>query len=145
MGSWGSGSFQNDPALDFVADLNESANGAPLRDELQRTIDHGGTKQPSRFGKLIGRRSDRLTIGGCQRAIAAAEIVAGLRGRPPTKLPQSATAWIAAHPDSFSEDLVAIAQAAIAIIKTDSELRDEYDPAEWQDKMEDLEMRLGNR
>ena len=45
MGSWGPGSFQNDPALDFLGDLNESADGAPLRDELQRIIAKADQKE----------------------------------------------------------------------------------------------------
>jgi hypothetical protein len=145
MGSWGSGSFENDPALDFVGDLKESADCAPLRDALQRMTDHGGTKRPSRFGRFMGRHADRLSIHDCQTAIAAAEIVAGLRGHPPAKLTESAVGWIVAHRALLSEELVAVAKAAIAVIKTDSELRDEYDPAEWQGKMEDLEQRLENQ
>ena len=144
MGSWGPGSFENDPALDFVGDLTESADGAPLRDALQRITAHDGTRQPSWFGRFMGRRADRLTIHHCQTAIAAAEMVAALRGRPPAKLPDKAADWIAAHRASSSDDLVAVAKAAIAAIKTDSELRDEYDPAEWRDKMADLERRLEN-
>lgn len=145
MGSWGDGSFQNDPALDFVDDLNEGVAGVTLRGELQRVIDHGGTKQPTRFGKFLGRLPDRLTISDCQRAIAAVEIVSALCGRPPAKLSIGATAWIAAHRDSPAEELVPVAQAALALIKSDSQLRDEYDPEEWQDKIEELELRLGNR
>jgi Domain of unknown function (DUF4259) len=145
MGSWGSGNFQNDPALDFFADLNESADGTPLRNELKGIIDHGGTKEPSRFGRLMGRHPDRLSIHDCQRAIAAAEIVAGLCGRPTGKPPESVASWISAHRASFSEELVHFARAAIALIKVDSELRDEYDPAEWHEKMDDLELRLGTK
>lgn len=130
MGAWGAGSFDNDDALDWCAELE--AEGLPAA---------GGAL---RAAKELA--DDYLEAPESSMALAAAEVVAALRGRPAADLPEHVAAWVAAHPDDPGDDLVRLAREAVDAVAAGSELAElwgEVDDAEWRAAVADLRSRLG--
>lgn len=82
MGAWGLESFENDDALDWLADLEQADDEQFLVETLTAAIEEAGY----------------LEIGGASNAIAAAEVVAALAGHPAPSLPEAAAAWVTTHP-----------------------------------------------
>jgi Domain of unknown function (DUF4259) len=151
MGAWGAGSFDNDWALDWLGGLREGGDAALVSRILDEVVQHGGTKRlrPSFIERwfLLGRRhrTDWLKADVSSNAVAAAEIVAAWKGNPSTDLPDDAVEWVRQHASSFRPDLVSLAQQALGIVKTNSELQElweEGDATEWKKAVEDLESRL---
>lgn len=130
MGAWGAGSFDNDDAMDWIAELE--AEGLPAA---------GGALQD-----VLDLADDYLEAPTCSNGLAAAEIVAALRGNPATDLPDEVSAWLAAHPGAPGDDLVVSARQAVDAIAADSELAELWDesadPAEWRSAVSDLQSRL---
>ncbi len=79
MGVWGAKSFENDDALDWVADLDEANDIEPVTKALNY---------------IVNGDSDYLEIPECSVAVAAAEIVAALRGFPVSDPPDEVQDWI---------------------------------------------------
>jgi Domain of unknown function (DUF4259) len=136
MGAWGAGSFDNDDAVDWVGDLGRSADGRLIR----AALDAVGRLDPA----------DYLEAPDASVAVAAAEVVAALRGRPAADLPQEVTTWVQAHGRSgVADDLRAAARAAVARVEASSELRDLWDEtddagAAWRQQLGDLLARLAD-
>jgi hypothetical protein len=132
MGAWGSGSFENDDAMDWVGDLKPAAGEAPLRIALRAVA----TAEPDAYIEALD----------CSVALAAAEAVAAAKGRPAATLPDEVTAWAAAKP-AISDDTVGLARAAIRRITEASELKElweESDSADaWHTSVSDLSRRIG--
>jgi len=130
MGAWGYGIFDNDTALDWVGAL-EPTKGT---DFLHKTLD----AVPDKVG---GPDADV-----CSNGLAAAEVVAALKGAPSESLAEEASAWVKANSEAPTPELIAKAQRACRLIKTDSELRDLWDEVEelatWLAAVEDIERRL---
>lgn len=130
MGAWGSDSFSNDDALDWVAELE--AEGLPAAGAAFATV-----------GELA---ADYLEAPLCSAALAAAEVVAALRGQPAPGLPEDVGAWVASHPSEPSGDLVAAARRAVDAIAARSELRELWDESpeaeSWHAAVADLRARL---
>jgi hypothetical protein len=110
---------------------------------------HGGTKHhpASLLEKFLGRRSrtDWLTADVASKALAAAQLVAAWNSHPSPNLPEGILALLRQHQSSFRMDFVTLAQQAVAIVKTNSELKelwDETDATEWNKVIADLESRL---
>src|SRR6185312_4470196 len=114
MGTWGTDSFQNDWALDWLGDLRECRDASLVRTALSQVVEHGGTKHspPSILERLRGRSHHTawLTASVAAKSLAAAEIVAAWRGHPSSNLPDSVIAWVQQYSSSFHPDLVALAQ-----------------------------------
>jgi hypothetical protein len=131
MGAWDIGPFDNDDASDWLYDLEKSADGSLISSTLQVVADIG---------------DDYLEAPDCANALAAAEIVAALRGRPIDEFPEEAEAWVDAHRGVEVSSLVAIALAVIQRIRTNSELKelwdDSDDAAKWYATLDDLASRL---
>ena len=151
MGAWGSGTFQNDSALDWLGDLRESSGSSLIRKALNRVIDHQGATHspPSFLRRLLGRSrsADGLTADAASEALAAAEIVTAWLGRPPAELPDGIMEWLETHSSSLQPELVALATKAVNIVRTNSELKDlweEGDASEWYEAVLDLNRRLQN-
>jgi Domain of unknown function (DUF4259) len=131
VGAWGYGPFENDDALDWVAELGACDDaGFPAR--ALRDLD-------LRAG--LGRRE------GCA-GIAAAEAVAASRGRPFKPLPEQVQEWLAAtgaRADTRTGDLALRVIDAIGS-GDDSELRllwdEEPDGGAWHEAVDDLRQRL---
>jgi len=150
MGAWGTDSFQNDWALDWLASFRESGDVAFVHGTLDCVVKHGGTKTypASIILKLLGRsrRTDWLKARVAAQALAAAEVVTAWLGHPSPNLPGDLSVWLQEHTPSSQTDLVLLAQKAVSIVKTNSELKDlweEGDAQEWKNMVEDLEQRLG--
>jgi hypothetical protein len=129
VGAWGTGVFEDDGAMDWIAVLASSATIIPLVESL-RAAD----------------AEDHLPASACSAALAAAEVIAALSGRPGADLPRPAADWVRAHPLQVNEPLLQLALAAVHRIETASELRDLWDEsdeyAEWQSRIKDLVSRL---
>lgn len=106
MGAWGEKAFQNDSALDWLAEL-EKSGVAGLRVMLTRIAD---TDEP-------------IDVDDGSAAIAAAEIVAAALGGGTDRLPPEASLWLTRNPGALHQDDGALARdAAERVLAEDSEL-----------------------
>ncbi|HEY8407001.1 MAG TPA: DUF4259 domain-containing protein [Gaiellaceae bacterium] len=127
MGAWGARSFENDDALDWVWELEDSSDDSVVRAAFAAVHGDGDVEAPE---------------AAC--ACAAAEVVAASAGRPATWLPNEVTAWVAAH-GAAVVGLRGEARAAVQRIAAGSELQQlwaEAGAAEWDAGIADLLGRL---
>src|ERR1700739_1944312 len=109
MGAWAEGSFDNDDAGDWMGDLGKAEDISVLEEAFSAVNDLG--------------TDDYLEAPECSVAIAAAEVVAAMRKRPATKLPEEVTEYVA-RIGPPPPALVAAALAALERIRTKSELKE---------------------
>jgi hypothetical protein len=132
MGAWGFGNFQNDAALEWVADLVElpSAGEAFVRKTLRTASSNAG----------------ELGANACCAALAAGEVVAIALGRPPKYVPEQLAGWMKENPGLFDRSDADLASAAAAAIEAGSELQELFDEGEpddaWHAVVQDLLARL---
>ncbi len=130
MGAWGIGSFENDDACDWTDDWRET--GLPLVVSTLRRINSAG--------------DGYLEAPVCSEALAAAEVVATLLGRPPADLPTEIQQWAQAQSTAPGTDLVSAAVGAMERIRSRSELRELWEESgegpEWFAALESLLRRL---
>jgi uncharacterized protein DUF4259 len=131
MGTWGSEAFENDHAMDWAYDLEQTSDLSLIKDALER----------------VTRRADEYPdASDCDLAVAAAEIVAALNNNPSQNLPEKVADWISQNPLKVDGKLIALAHRAVARVKTDSELKELWDETgdadEWYQSIDDLEARL---
>ncbi len=130
MGAWGPGTFENDDAMDWLAEFVASDDGAGvLYWAFEAVTDAPGY----------------LEAPEASAALAAAEIVAALHGHPSAELPEDAAAWVRDHQGAVSREAPPIARSAVELVRRFSELRelwDEADPAPWYARVNDLHARL---
>jgi Domain of unknown function (DUF4259) len=127
MGAWGARSFENDDALDWVWELQESSDDSVVRSALAAVPEDGEAEAPE---------------AAC--ACAAAEVVAAASGAPAGWLPEEVTAWVAAHGRAVA-GLRAEAHTAVQRVAARSELQQlwvEAGDAEWDRAVADLLGRL---
>lgn len=130
MGAWDAGNFDNDDAMDWLAEL-EAEGLAAVDGALQ---------------SVLAGANDYLEAPTCCAGLAAAEVVAALRGKPVGRPPEALTAWVVRHAARPSAELTASARAAVEAILARSELRelwqesDEFE--EWTSAVGDLARRL---
>lgn len=136
MGAWGAGSFENDSALDWLDSFcdDSGAGIAPIVEAL------------TAIAELTS--ADYLEVDEASDAIAAAELIAALQGRPPLHLPDCATAWLNAQHVIIDPGLIVLALGVVDRVKANSELQDLWSESggpdsEWHAVIADLEMRLG--
>lgn len=131
MGTWGSGSFDNDAATDWVTDLEDADDLTIAVDALERV----------RTGEYVG--ADDAAV-----AIAAAEVVAAAGGRPGPDLPPNVAAWIERSGLTLDPEHAEAASAAIERIRgDDSELADRWEELRdggWHSRLDELAERLGS-
>ena len=82
MGAWGTGSFENDDAMDWVADLEGSDDLAIVVETLSRVADAG---------------DDYVETPEGAAAVAAAEVVAALLGASGPTVTDEVREWVNAH------------------------------------------------
>lgn len=132
MGTWGSDSFENDEALDWVGDFCD----APAKELVLNAL--------SRVAEMDF--FDCLEASVCNVGIAAAEVVAALKGAPNPNFPDEAMACLSRRTIVADSSLVHIALKAVERIKIDSELKEVWDesenPDEWYSAVGNLEVRL---
>jgi hypothetical protein len=130
MGTWGFGAFENDTAADWAYALEEASDLAPLE---------------AAFDAVEGGRY--LDADLAAEAVAAAEVLAALRGRAAAQLPEEVSAWVAEHPQVVPDVLLADARRAVEKVAEDSELKDLWEESDefaaWRRAVDDLRARLG--
>ncbi|MES0810109.1 DUF4259 domain-containing protein [Roseibium sp. SCPC15] len=122
MGVWASGSFGNDTALDFVADVTSFA---AVLDTLRK----------------LEQDKSALDAEDASIALAACDMLAAAIGRPPADLPDMPSF----ENEQVSEDLLKTAKTIVKRVRTKSELAElwsEEDDAEWQLELDGLLLRL---
>jgi hypothetical protein len=132
MGAWGSGSFENDDASDWIADFCDDPDEDSITDALSTVAEMGA--------------DDYLEAPDCSVGLAAAEVVAALKGAPSADMPDEAKDCVSKLKIKAEPDMVSLASRAVERIKTNSELKELWDesehPAEWYAAVANLEARL---
>jgi len=130
MGAWGSGSFENDDAADWLAEL--------------------GTMASDDLSKIFSQAADDLTYFEAPAAsvvVAAAEVVAALNGSPAKAVPPEIVKWTMNRPVPTPE-LKALALRALDRVRKNSELKDLWLEADglndWTAAIQDLQTRVGS-
>ena len=130
MGAWGLESFENDDAMDWVAELQ--------REGLLAT---GGALQA-----VVELADDYLEAPVCSEGLAAAEVIAALHGRPASSLPDEVLEWVRRYPGDPGPELTRDARIAVDAILRKSELRELWEESDefagWQRSVADLQSRL---
>ena len=132
-GAWDIGPFENDDALDWVWELTDSSDVSPLN----RAFDD------------VLRSSRYVEAPSASTAIAAAEVLAALKGKARDGLPDEVTQWVEGRKLPADNRITEKAVNAIRLVMDDevSELAqlwaDEPELAEdWRASLEDLLERL---
>jgi hypothetical protein len=116
MGCWGTGTFQNDHAADWVWTLEECTDLGPVAQVLR-----------------AGSRDEYLEAPEASGVLAAAEVIAALLGHPASDLPVDVARWVAEH---RGLDARPYREAALdrvrAVLGKNSELREL-----WENNTED--------
>ena len=128
MGAWGHGTFHNDDAADWLYELEEG--GLDVVEAALQAVTFGG--EPA--------------APDCCTALAAAEVVAAMHGKPAGGLPDELSAWLRERRAPPSAALLARARKAVTMVLAESELRELWlesgQFAAWQSVVQDLETRL---
>ena len=72
MGAWGTRNFENDGSQDWIFDLMDNRDGGLVSDTMARIINN----------------HEALELSDCEEALAAAELVAALVGKPSEDFPE---------------------------------------------------------
>jgi hypothetical protein len=129
MPGWGTGSFENEDAQKFLAQLNTLSV-----DDVSHILAEAGEQ-------------DYVQAPESSVAVAAAEIVASAKGAPPQALPPQIVEWMGKIEGAPSAKMVEVARTAVNKVRLSSELKDLWLEAEglneWSAALRDLEKRLG--
>lgn len=129
MGTWGHDAFSNDDALDWLGELLDAGNLGPVEEALT----------------TAASAETYLDAPDCTQALAAAEVVAALRGKPGGGLPKKLVPWLEGRPRP-ADALLDTARRAVAKVMQDSELKDLWvesgHPQAWEEGVRDLQARL---
>jgi hypothetical protein len=128
MPGWGTGSFENEEAQNFLGQLN-SLGVDDLSPILARAADQDYVDAPE-----------------SSVVIVIAEIVAAACGNPPEAMPSQIAEWMAKIEGSPSSKMSELARRAVEKVRINSELKDLWLEAEglneWSASLRDLEKRL---
>lgn len=130
MGSWGTGSFENDDAKDWLATLS-----AVTPDDLMQIL------------VRAAEDPEYLEAPAASVAVAAAEVVAAWSGSPASTVPREIVEWTKKDPQPPSPDLKAAAVRALERVRRNSEVKDLWMEADglndWILAIRELQARLG--
>lgn len=136
MGTWGTGTFDNDTACDWAYGLDAVDDLSLIEDAIEAVMVTG---------------SDYLDSDIAVEALAACEVLARLRGQRGKNESDSEAvdSWVLAHPIAPPTDLVKKAVAAIDRVLTEpSELLELWGESEdkeiWRGAVADLRRRVAN-
>ncbi|MBV1775341.1 DUF4259 domain-containing protein [Burkholderiaceae bacterium DAT-1] len=119
MGTWGHSAFENDAASDWLADLYDAGNIAPVEKAIRAAL----PEKPSLLKKLLGAKANTyLDADVASVALVAAEVLAALRGNPHASIPQELADFLQTHESSVSDELYSLAIGVVSRIGIDSEL-----------------------
>jgi hypothetical protein len=128
VGAWGTGSFENDDAVGWVAGLD-----AITPEELMR---------------ILARAADDpeyLEAPAARVAVAAGEVVAALNGSVAGSAPAKVGEWAGRH--AGTPELKAVAARALERVRRNSEVKDLWMEAdglnEWVAVIKELQGRVG--
>ena len=130
-GAWGTGSFENDDALDWVADCTDAKDIAPVARALSAVM-----------------KSEYIEAPDGSAAVAAAEVIAAALGKPSPNLPSELRTWTQKHLSDKLAQLAPLAKKALVRIQ-DSEISElkqlwsEGDSKKWAAAIAELSSRLG--
>ena len=135
MGAWDSGSFDNDTACDWAYGLESASDLAYIE---------------AAFDEVLAAGDEYLEADAGQCAVAAAEVVAKLRGRSSevSAYTESVDKWVAAHKHlTLTPAFLAKADAALARLAREPsellELWSEGDDGEgWAEQVAELRGRI---
>lgn len=132
MGAWGAGAFENDDALDWLDELEGADDFAPILGAIDT---------------VIALKGEAAEAPEAAMALAAAEVVAALAGRPHPDLPEEIAEWVAGQ-SGPNPKLIERARLAAVAVRDNSELRDLWSEPdagfdEWKEGIEELIRRLG--
>jgi hypothetical protein len=129
VGAWGTGSFENDDAADWVASL--------------------GTITPNDLTKVLVQAADDpayLEGPAASAAVVAGEVVAALSGAPAAGAPAAIVDWVKKYSQALTPELRAVAMRALDRVRRNSELKDLWLEADglndWIAAMEELQGRI---
>jgi Domain of unknown function (DUF4259) len=129
MGAWGHSAFENDDALDWMAELEVAEDPSVLM---------------AAFEAVLGTDEDYIEIPEASITISAAEVVAALLGQTDPTLPQEVQAWVAGQ-ENVDVSVVEKARSAVNRVLEDSELKDVWEDSgsdDWKMGVEALLRRL---
>ncbi|MBL9202833.1 MAG: DUF4259 domain-containing protein [Opitutaceae bacterium] len=133
MGAWSELPFGNDTACDWAYGLEDSEDLSYIEETLQTVLDAG---------------DDYLEAPAGDEAIAAAEVVAWLHGKPSPRdaYSEDVSTWVEAHPIKPTAALIKKAIAALDRIKREpSELLSLWEGNEkWAVSVAELRARLAS-
>jgi len=132
-GAWDTGSFDNDDALDWVWLATEGDDLSPVSEAFEGVLSAPGYVQAP----------------DASIAIAAAEVVAALKGEPSAQLPEELSTWIESQDLELDPALIDKAKKAIALIEDGkkSELAQLWSESgdladQWRAQLAELSQRL---
>ena len=132
MGAWGSDSFENDDAADWLGDFCDAPDELSISNALSTVAEMNAAQY--------------LEAYECSVGIAAAEVVSALKAAPNANLSDEAKDCISNLEIKSPPRMVSLALKALERIKTNSELKELWDesenPAEWYEAVTNLEQRL---
>ncbi len=130
MGTWGTGIFDNDDAMDWVEQMLQLKDISTLREAIRSIVD----------------ASHYLEASESCIALAAAEIIAAIKNKDYSLLPEAAQPLARNNDFIVDAQLIELALKAIQAISSDSELRDLWSESEflgeWSNVIIGLEQRL---
>lgn len=130
MSIWGPGSFENDDALDWIAELADSDDDNPIIDALNTVIDQA---------------DESPEAPDCAVAIAALEVVAAWMGEPSDDCPEEVEAWVEGRP-APPATMISQARYVAEAISEKSDLKELWKNSDdfelWQTSVNDLLGRL---
>lgn len=138
MGAWGAGNFDNDDAIDWADTLVSAGRDSSVVEAALRAVANVPVDQ-------------YVEAPESSCALAAAEVVAGSNGHPPSSgFPDEAEGlddWVNTYGSLLEgPQLLDLALRAVERVTADSELRELWDEAgadEWDAAVADLRLRLG--
>lgn len=136
MGAWGFGSFENDTALDWVGDF---ADGPSLRLLIDAFRPHADD--------LADIPEDEVwDEDACPTAVAAAEVVAAMRGHAHPDFPEELVKWVQQNRAAADARLVKQAINAVTSARQSELFRscffDDDGIKAWETEVDDLLRRL---
>ncbi|QDA61946.1 DUF4259 domain-containing protein [Hymenobacter jejuensis] len=130
MATWGYHNFDNDAAADFAEDFRDNPNEAVLLEALA----------------AVAEEEEHIDADAASEALAAAEIIAAVMGKPAQDLPVDLIPVIVKMDTDESEDLLELARGAVKAILKESALQEHWagsdNAADWQHLQRDLLERL---
>jgi len=131
VGAWGTGSFENDDAAGWLANV--------------------GAITPDGLTQILLQAADNpgyLEAAPAGIAVAAAEVVAALNDAPAQGVPAQIVEWTKKNRQASTPELRALAVRALERVRRNSEVKDLWLEADglndWIAAIQDLQARLGS-